>query len=84
MLHPDLFTSRPTPGAPDKVRSWSVKYPYVDGDYALPRANPFKLPAWLGAGPFCNYAHGCRVGHRYGNGQPVRLTNPAFSDPPKY
>jgi hypothetical protein len=77
MLNLDLFTGRPTPGAPDKVKSWSVKYPYASGDYTLPMKDPFNLPAWLGSGPYCNYAHGSTRD----NSTVKRLTNPAFSEP---
>ena len=39
----DFFARHETSGAPDRVKSWSVRYPYSDGDYTLPRPSLGKL-----------------------------------------
>ena len=85
MRNLDFFARHETSGAPDRVKSWSVRYPYSDGDYSLPRPPLPGPPAWLGTGPYCNYAHGCLRDRFYGRdyGQPKRLTDPRFSEPPR-
>jgi len=84
MRNLDFFARHETPGAPDRVKSWSVRYPYSDGDFTLPRPQVGLPPAWLGTGPYCNYAHACATDFRgQSTGQPKRVTNPLFSEPPR-